>query len=133
MADMRAALAARLLQAPGVSTIVGTRVDWLRRPQAAALPSITLQTITDARPRHLKGYQGARETRVQIDCWATSYAASVSAASAVVAIVEAPGVFGGVRFGGAAIEGQRDFVEDRDGETDLYRQSIDVTFWHEGE
>lgn len=50
------ALAKRLLTAEPIAEKVASRVDWMRRPQNAALPAITLQIITDVRDQHYGGF-----------------------------------------------------------------------------
>lgn len=137
--DMRQALRKRQIDDPAVLALVGTRVTWMTRPQASALPAVTMQTINDERPQHLKGFDDARGTRVQIDCWAThvdgvadAYAQTVRLAEAVIAAIINPATIEGIRFGRATIEGQRDLSEDKPGGGILYRQSLDIRFWHEG-
>ncbi|KZE16223.1 DUF3168 domain-containing protein [Sphingomonas hankookensis] len=137
--DMRQALRKRQIDDPAVSALVGNRVTWVTRPQASALPAVTMQTINDERPQHLKGFDDARGTRVQIDCWARhvdgvadGYAQTVRLAEAVIAAVINPATIEGIRFGRATIEGQRDLSEDKPGGGTLYRQSLDIRFWHEG-
>ena len=130
--DMRQALRKRQIDDPSVAALVGTRVTWMTRPQASALPAVTMQTINDERPQHLKGFDDARGTRVQIDCWGDSYGQTVALAEAVIAATVSPGTIEGIRFGRATIEGQRDLSEDKPGGGTLYRQSLDIRFWHEG-
>lgn len=129
MPDMQAALRTRLISA---GTAAGSRVTWVERPQLSALPAITLQTISDGRPQHLKGFDGARGTRVQIDCWASTYAAALSLARAVIAALQPPAVISGKKFGQAQIDGQRDLGEDVSG-TFIHRQSVDLIIWHVGD
>lgn len=126
--EMREALRDRLLDAGGVSALVGTRVSWVTRPQASALPAITLQVISGEHPQHLEGFE-KEETRVQLDAWA----ASTAAASAIVKAAKAalaPGVVHeGVQFGRMFFEQERDGVE-RLGNVDVYRVGIDLIFKH---
>lgn len=68
--DFAAALRTRLVSA---STSAGTKVYWGIVPQGAAPPYVRLQTISDPRPEHLTGYDGARQTRVQADAFASTY------------------------------------------------------------
>ena len=65
--DWQAALRARLVAAAPVTALVGSRIYWVDRPQASALPAITLQTISDDRPQHMKGFIGLNPARVQVD------------------------------------------------------------------
>lgn len=129
MPDMQAALRTRLVNA---GTAAGTRVYWVERPQSSVLPAITLQTIFDGRPQHLKGLEGARSTRVQVDCWATTYAAALAMARACIAALQPPATVSGKQFGNSQIDGQRDLGEDVSG-TFVHRQSIDFIVRHVGD
>lgn len=133
--DMQGALRARLLAAAPVIALVGNRVDWMTRPQSAGLPAITLQTISDDRPKHLKGYQGFRETRVQCDCWASTYAQSRALAEEVIGVVSPPHAGNGIRFDHAIADGPRDLGEmvggaANTGTTFVHRASVDFIIWH---
>lgn len=124
--DMQGALRARIT---GASTTAGTRVYWVDRPQAAALPAVTLQIISDFREQHLKGFQSIRETRVQIDCWAASYAAVAALKEAVLAAVVPENTANGIRFHRAIIDGERDLGERTETQF-IHRASVDLmVFW----
>lgn len=129
MPDFASALYARLTGDAGVSALAGTRVHWVRVPQTAALPYLRLQTVSDVRPQHLEGYDGARVTRVQCDCFATSYGGARALAEAVIAALATPGDFGGVHFGRVKAEGPRDLGEDTD-KGFIHRASIDLLVEH---
>lgn len=130
--DMQGGLRARLLASAQVQAAAGTRIYWVQRPQTSALPAITLQTISDGRPEHLKGQDGARETRVQMDVWAATYAAALSLARAAIAAVTGPAVTDGKRFGNTRVDGQRDLGEDVNN-TFVHRQSVDLLIRHVGD
>lgn len=130
--DMHAGLMTRLLANNAITAAVGARVNWVTRPQASALPAITLQTISDERPQHLKGSDGARDTRVQVDVWATKHSVALAIARSVIAALAAPAVVSGKRFGPARVEGQQDLGEDVNG-TFVHRQSVDLIIWHVGD
>jgi hypothetical protein len=124
--DMQGALRARIT---GASTTAGTRVYWVDRPQAASLPAVTLQVISDLREQHLKGFQSIRETRVQIDCWADTYAQVTALKEAVLAAVVPEQTGNGIRFHRAIIDGERDLGE-RTETKFIHRASVDlVVFW----
>jgi hypothetical protein len=123
--DMQGALRARIT---GASTTAGTRVYWVDRPQASALPAVTLQTISDPRPQHLKGFHPLRETRVQVDCWADSYAAAKTLLEAVVAAVVPENTGNGIRFDRALVDNTDDGGE-RAGDKFIHRQRADLIFW----
>lgn len=123
--DMQGALRARLLGA----TPAAQRVYWVTRPQASALPAITLQTLSGAYPQTYSGLQATRETRVQMDAWAASHAEASAIAAAAVTALQPKATTNGVRFDAIHFEGERDFIE-RAGTTDIYRTSIDLIVWH---
>ena len=129
MPDFHAGVRSRLISA---ATAAGSRVSWVDRPQLSALPAVTLTTVSDGRPQHLKGLDGARGTRVQIDCWAATYSVALTLARACIAALQPPATVSGKKFGQATIEGQRDLGEDVTG-TFVHRQTIDLTIWHVGD
>lgn len=130
MADsFTAALVDRLLADPGVAGLVGDRIHWGIVPQGTPLPYVRLQVVSDPRPQHLKGYEGARTSRVQSDSFAATYAASRAIAEAQVAALTEPADHGGVRFGGIAAQGPRDLGEDGD-DGFIHRASIDLLVRH---
>lgn len=99
--DMEGALRARLLAAAPVTTIVGTRIYWEDRPQASALPSITLSVVVDGRDQHMGGFESVRDTEVQVDVWATSYSQKKTLKEAVIAALAPAQTGNGIRFQGA--------------------------------
>lgn len=117
--DMPGALRARLIG------LAGGRVYWVTRPQAAALPAVTLQIISDLRPQHLKGFDGLRGTRVQIDCWGATYADVTALKEAVLAAIVPENKANGIRFDRAIIEGEQDLGEQTQ-TVFIYRASFDV-------
>lgn len=125
---MQQALRARLLADAGVNAIAGNRIDWGWRIQGAALPAVTLLTISDPRPQHLKGFQPLRETRVQLDCWAETYGEARALAEAAIAAAVPEQSGNGIAFNRALVDG----MEDRGEQTDtgfVHRTSIDLIVW----
>jgi hypothetical protein len=122
---MQGALRARIT---GAATTAGQRVYWVDRPQAAALPAVTLQVVSDPRPQHLKGFESIRGTLVQIDCWADTYAVAATLKEAVLAAVVPESTANGIRFDRAMIESIRDLGE-RIETKFIHRASLDLTFW----
>lgn len=126
---MEAALRARLIANAGVSALVGNRIDWGARPQGSILPAIVLTLVSDERTQHMAGFDSYRATRVQIDCYATTYATAVAMREAVLAAAIPAGSASGVTF-------RRAFVNTSAGRTEnnetaiLHRQMLDLTFWH---
>lgn len=131
--DFQVGVLTRLLTAPAVSGFVGSRINWVTRPQKEALPAVSLQVISDPRPEHLKGFDGARETRVQCDCWAASYSGALGLARACIAALREPATVQDKKFGHARVEGQRDLGETVADGTFVHRQAVDLIIWHVGD
>lgn len=122
---MSGALRARIIAA---NTTAGSRVTWVERPQAAALPAVTLQIISDQRPQHLKGFNPLRGTLVQIDFWGDAYGDVTALKEAVLAAIVPENTSNGIRFDRAIIDGERDLGEQ--GTTAfIHRASIDLIVW----
>lgn len=107
----------------GVAALVGTRVYPLMLPQQATLPAIRYQRISNS-PQ--EGTSTLRESRWQIDGWATTYLAVQTLAAAIKAAIEdysdtdqTPSI----RW--SRIVGESD---DYDPETKTYNVSFDVIF-----
>lgn len=120
--DFEGALRARLVG------LAGGRVTWDDRPQASALPAVTLQTIIDNRPQHLKGFNSLRDHHVQIDCWGETFDQAKALKEAVLAAVIPEAIANGIRFDRAIVDGGGSGGE-RAGETFVFRQRIDLIFW----
>jgi hypothetical protein len=123
--DVQGALRARLLG----ETPASDRVYWLNRPQASALPSITLQTISGDYPQTYDGLQSTRSPRIQLDAWAASYAEARAVCAAAITALAPKGTSNGIVFDNTQFESERDFLE-REGTTDIYRTSVDLIVWH---
>lgn len=129
MANLQTALLARLKAATGVSAITN-RIAWGSLPQGAALPYVRLNTISDPRPEHLRGYHGARQVRVQADCYASTPAAARALAEAIVAATAAPATVTGIKFGRTKAEGPQDLGEDVPGVGRIENAQIDLIIEH---
>jgi hypothetical protein len=131
--DFQSGLRARLIADSAVTAIAAARVSWVERPQKGAMPAVTLQVITDPRTQHMKGFDGARATGVQADCWAKTYLEALALARALIAAVKAPASISGKMFGNAQVTGQRDGGESVGDGSFIHRQSVDLTIWHVGD
>jgi len=122
---MEVQLRARLLD----QTAAGKRVYWETRPQGTALPAIVLTIVSDARSQHMAGFDGYQARRVQVDCYAGTYAEAAAMREAVIAAIVPGAVQGAVTF-------LRGFVNNalsRGEVTDtgfVFRQMVDLTIWH---
>lgn len=112
MADFATALRTRLIADGDVTAVVGSKIYWGIVPQGTTRPYVRLNTASDPRPEHLKGYQVARTTRVQADCFGDSYGAARGLAEKIITVLADPGVTAGVHFGRIKAEGPTDLGED---------------------
>lgn len=131
---METALRKRLLNAPTVTSLVGTWkalpcIFWSVRPETSPFPAIVLTLVSDDRSQNFDGFNGYRPTRVQIDCYAQEYSHAASMREAVIAATVSPATALGVEFLRAFVN----TVLDRGDQTDtgfVHRQLIDLTIWH---
>lgn len=126
---MEEALVNLLLSAAGVTSLVGTRINWLRKPQSDDGDSyIVLQRIDGDRDYHMRGPSGYVSSRVQADVYGTTYASSKKAARAMITVLS--GHRGGI-FQGIFIDSERDLPAADAGEvTNLFRTSVDLIVHH---
>jgi hypothetical protein len=129
---MEEALIAKLLATPGVAGLAGTRVYPGSRPQGSPLPALVFSLI-DGMPLYADdGEVGLAQSRVQIDCWADSYADAKTLARSVKAALSGfVGMSGGVDFPTIFIDAERDLREGGSNAAEyLFRTSIDFIVWH---
>jgi hypothetical protein len=126
---MQTELRARLLADSTISGLVGTRVDWGVRPQGKPLPAITLILASDTRDQTMAGVQATQGPLIQIDCWAETYAATVTLREAVVALISTPATQGSSKFLGAANINAIDLPEKVDTGI-VHRSVIRANIWH---
>lgn len=100
-----------------VSAIVGTRVYPLVIPQGGDLPAVTYQRIYGAPINDLAGAGELVRARVQVDCWATTYASVRALADAAYGSLCAIGFL--------PINDMDDF----DDEVPVYRVVLEFTVW----
>lgn len=131
--DLQQGVRARLIASAAVRAIAATRVSWMTRAKGAPMPAITLQVISDPRPAHLKGLEGARSTRVRVDCWAESYSDALGLARAAIAVLVPPATISGKRFGNGQVVGQQDLAEDLTDGKFIHRQAVDIIIRHVGD
>jgi hypothetical protein len=127
--DWQAALRARLLAASPITALVAQRVYWMSRPQGSALPAITLQTISDEREQHMKGFHGVQSARVQVDVWGETYGSVRDIANKVIAALVPANTANGIRFDRGFVDSIRDLGE-RTETAFLHRASIDFIIHH---
>lgn len=69
---------ARLLSISAVTALVGQRVRTLVLAQNETLPAIRVQRVSESEAMHLRGSVGLRVARVQVDSYASTFAAARS-------------------------------------------------------
>ena len=125
MPDHMAALHSRISAAIG-----NTRVYPGFVPQGKARPYVRMNTVSDVRPQHLQGYDGARSTRVQIDVFSDSYGEARAISETIIAALAEPATVAGVKFGRTKAEGPRDEGEDVEGIGYIHRLRTDLLAEH---
>lgn len=73
------------------------------RPQGSPMPALVMNIVADPREQHLKGFDGLRQTRVQLDAYAATAPAAEALAEAAITALVPHGEFSGVRFGRAMV------------------------------
>lgn len=95
MAHIEQVFRAILTGDAGFSALAGTRVYPGVLPSGATLPAGVFQAISRVPTRILEGDQGRIEKRIQLSCWAATYAAALALArTARVALVDKSGLLG---------------------------------------
>lgn len=130
MADLGTAFHARSVADAGIAAIIAKRLYPVAVPQGAVLPYGRYQVISDPRPEHLKGYHASRTVRVQVDCFAETYAEARALAEAFVQAFALPATIAGVKFNRGKAEGPRDLGEDVQGKPFIHRASLDLLLEH---
>ncbi len=130
---MEEALIARLLADTGVAAIAGARVFPGSRPQGAALPAVVLNQISGGPLYADDGEVGLEQARIQIDCWAESYAAAKLLARAVTASLSAfEGTVGATTFQFIELDIEQDLREGGgDAASYPFRTALDFLVWAE--
>lgn len=123
-------LRARLTGDAAIAAVVKrASIAWGDRPQASALPGITLDTISDARPQHMEGFQDLRGTQVQADVWSDDKLQARDIREMVIAAVAPVATVGATRFDRSFVDRMESSFEAT--ETGIiYRERIDFTVWH---
>lgn len=128
---MEEALIEVLTDHAGLQAMVGTRINWVRRPDFRHLPAVTLTVVSGERQETMGGRPDLIRSRVMADCWGRTYTEAKAVARAVTHALPA-GVAdtGHARLQGIFIDSERDSFEGED-PTPLFRTIIDFIVWHE--
>lgn len=122
-------LAAWLLADPAMA---GATVNWNARDRGAGLPAVVLRVITRGPDYIHAGPSGLVESRVQADCYGSTYMQAKTIARAVEARISAQRFMqGATKFNGAFVNGERDdFQAEANGADKMHRVIIDFNVWH---
>lgn len=111
-----------------LASVASGRRYWVRAPQDAQLPYVVLNVISAPRDYHTRGPSGYVQSRVQCDCYGSTYSAAKTTARALRAATS------GIRgddIQGVFIESERDLpAEDAGPVNNLFRTSIDLIIHH---
>ena len=130
---MEEAFKALLLNDASLVALVGSRVNWVLRPQEiAGLPALVLQVVSTIPEYDMDGKTGLTSSRIQIDAYAATYGAARRSMRAALAVLSGfSGVFSGIDFQGIFQDSERDFqTDDTGGDQRLFRTQADVIVWH---
>lgn len=131
---MEEALLSYLKAASAIASLVGTRINLVRSPQGTVCPRVVLTRVSGLRDMTLNnGPSGYVSSRVQVDCYGTSYGSAKTVARAIEARLSGySGTTGGVRFEGCFLIGERDDFFDTETPDKLFRTALDFNIWHKG-
>ena len=83
MANVMAAINLHLRNQAAIAALVSTRVYSLTLPQGITYPALVLTDVTTQHAEDFSGSSGWARAQIQIDAWATTYAAAAALAEAV--------------------------------------------------
>lgn len=111
-----------LLADSAVTALIADRVYPLQLPQSAALPAVTYQRVSGTEGITYDGPSGLGRSRLQFDCWATTYGSVVEVFSAIKSALRA--------YPETRIVNVIDAPEP---DVALRRRLIEVSLWHQQE
>ena len=121
-----------------ITNLVGTRIYPLRMPQRSAssdtvYPCITYQRISSRPVKHMTAAAPLQEARLQVDCWAATYASADALADALrLALDGYRGLWGSDVIRCCHLENTMALHEEPWGgdEQGVFRMSQDYLIWH---
>lgn len=130
---MEEALRSILAADAGVTALVSSRLYWGLAPQSVTGDFVAMYVVSGNRDYHMSAASGLRETRVQFDCWASSYGAAKTIARAVESALSGfSGSQSGKALRGVFVNSERDDNESDTADTaSRYRTSLDLIIWHD--
>lgn len=131
--DMEGATRKRLLDATPVSAINGSRVYWVDRPQASALPASVLEKAGGTREQHLKGFNDLRPTRVQLSAFALEFNQANALMEAMIDALVPEATSSGIIFNRAIVDGEPRTSGGMVGTQFVHQHSVDLIMWWQTE
>lgn len=111
-----------------LTTLVSTRMYPLRLPQKPTLPALVIQKIARPRVYSHSGDSNLANPTYQISCWAETHEGAVALEVQLeTALTGFSGTMGAETVYAAFIA---NVLDDFEPDTALYRQIVDVEFWH---
>lgn len=125
---MEEELRALLAGSAAIAALAGTRINFGANVQGAAYPRIVMFTISNTVGGHMTGPDSIEFSRVQVDCYAQSFAEAKQLSRAVKSFLH---FYRGGGFQLVTFEGARDSREGGANEADRpFRVSLDfITRW----
>lgn len=122
-------LYAKVTGTNGVSTLISNRLYPLAIPQEATLPAAAYAVVQSDAQEYLGQPAGTWVTRIEVSCWARTYAAARAVARAIRAAVDhqVSGWTGCTVTGARISQGERDAYNPETGE---YEAALEITVTH---
>ncbi len=106
------AIVALLLGDSDVTALVGTRVEPVQTSQTLIRPNVVYQRVTTSRVHTQDGATGLADCRLQVSCWADTYAAAKTLADKVRLALDAyKGTAAGITVDGIFLQDEGDMPQ----------------------
>lgn len=129
MSDIGKAVKVKLEADSDVLAITSTRIYPGHLKQDATLPAITYRIISDIPENHITGAGELTTARIQLDCYAATYAAAMALKEKVrLAIDGVTGDYGTEEICDCNLEGTHDFQEQPVDGSDSWRYGFSLDF-----
>lgn len=111
-----------IIDAPSFGALAGTRLYPVLLPEDATLPAATYQRISTTREYATTGPVALNRVRIQLDCWADTYAEVKQLQTAILAILEDRSTYASANIDSITLITATDGYEQ---DARLYRVSMD--------
>lgn len=128
---MESSLMTLLLSSADLASLVDTRIKWNRIAAPATPPYAILRRISGRIDYKMDGASGLSESRLQVDCYGSTYSSAKSVARAFQkALSGYSGAVGATKFDGVFLLAERDMIDEDETTADLHAVSLDFIIWH---